>query len=173
MIRNGLLGEAQADGTMKMWLCSFHDFGLGTGRFLFLSKIRRQKWTRFESCMKEREPAQAPGITGRTVLASDVSRNPISYRKVWMCPLCWVSSQFHRVPKGDIHHSWRPVQPGGFRSALALTHCDDKHNLIPAQGPPVSFGHVFRPLEIHLLISLNGKSPRTVPDLYQKILSTY
>lgn len=37
MIRNGLLGEAQADGTMEMWLCSFHeyDFGLGTGRFVF------------------------------------------------------------------------------------------------------------------------------------------
>lgn len=61
MIRNGLLGEAQADGTMEMWLCSFHeyDFGLSRGRFVFLSKIRRQKWKRFESCMKESEPAQA------------------------------------------------------------------------------------------------------------------
>lgn len=120
MIRNGLLGEAQADGTMEMWLCSFHeyDFGLSRGRFVFLSKIRRQKWKRFESCMKESEPAQASGITGRTAIASDVSRTQISYRKVWMCPLCWVS-----LAVTNIHHCWRPVQPGGFRSALTLTHC--------------------------------------------------
>lgn len=181
MIKNGLWGEAQADETMKMWLCSFHeyDFGLGRGRFVFLSKVRKQKRTRFESCMKQSEPAQAPGTTGRTVLASDVSRNPISYSKVWMCPLCWMSLQFHRVLKGDKHSAQLKAS-----SARCLQVCTCSYPLqmtntilIPAQGPPAFLGtyYIFRALAIHSVDFIRCQKPQNCARYRctKQILSTY
>lgn len=152
MIRNGLLGEAQADGTMKMCLCFFHeyDFGLGVGRFVFLPKIRRQKWTRFESCMKASKPAQAPGITERTVLASDEQKPNFVQKSVTVSPVLSViavpqsAERWHSPQLKASSGRWLQVCTCSNPSWMANTIS------IPAQGPPAFSGHI-----IHFQASWN------------------
>lgn len=46
MIKNGLLGEAQADEAMKMWLCSFHEYDLdwaGEDLYFYLKSEGREE----------------------------------------------------------------------------------------------------------------------------------
>lgn len=134
MIRNGLLEEAQADGTIKTWVRSLrkHDFGLGQGGIcVYISKVE-QKGTRFAKCMKKSEPAQPRGTPVRTVPAQVWAETQLHTEQRERVPCagsrcgstgCW---QVANTPR-----SWR-----GFQPLSPLTRCEwQTLFLISAQDP--------------------------------------